>query len=121
MTILEKFREFTNRHLGDKHTAKYFLEDVDQSILATFTDKQVKFAVDGDGDDTTKIIKYKDITKLEFYNERPKDDPIVKSGQTLLIQSAKQTVVISCLTYDWGYIEPIVTAGMTENEENDDV
>lgn len=118
-SILENFRVFTNRHLADKVNAKYFLEDIENSTLATFTEKQVKIITESQsGDDQTKVIKYADITKLKFYEERPENDPIVRKGETLLIQSDKHTFALACLAYDWAYVKDIVQPGMSEKEND---
>ena len=120
MTILEKFRAFVARHLDKKATAAYFLEDVERNILVTFTDKRATVVTEADdGEDAVKHLNYKDVTRLVYHHEKPKSDPLVSSGETLLIQTEKLTVVAACLPYDWVSIEPLVRAGMPQENEDD--
>ena len=115
MTVLEAFQNWSNGYLSDKVSAKYFLEDVDRSKIVTFTDKQAKVISEVvDGEDDIKVIRYADITDIQFFPNSPPDHPHVDKSDTLLIKTDKQTVVVACLSYDYNSIEAIVHAGMSE-------
>lgn len=122
MTVLEKFRAFTERYSGKKANANYFLESLEGSKLLLVTDNQFTEITEGADaeDDRTVNITFKSIEKFEYFGEAPKDHPSVNSAQTLLIKNAKHQILIACVPYDYENIVIATDGKLITGDSADD-
>jgi len=121
MTVLEKFRAFTDRYSGKKATANYFVESLEESKLLLVTDNQFTLITEGDaGDDDKKVnITFKSVSAFEYFQEKPKDHPLVKSANMVLIKNDKHQIVMACAPYDYNKIVDYTAGKLATDTETD--
>jgi len=123
MTVLEKFRAFTDRYSGKKATANYFVESLEESKLLLVTDNQFTQITEGDTDEDDKIVNipFKSVSMFQYFHEKPKKHPLISSAETLLIKSDKHQIVIACAPYDYNKIVGYTAGKIAMDDAETDV